>query len=141
MSTRRETIIQAVVTALTGTAGVSTRIYRSRTQALIRGEAPALIVEPLRDDPRNDALPKLDWTLRIQVAIFTRGTPADQLADPIVESVHSRLVGNQPLLGLITGITPGPTEFMMVDGDQDAGITSLIYEVRYRTSFANLATP
>lgn len=137
--TRRETILQAIVAALQGTAQVGSRIYRSRAQAFIRNEAPALIIEPLQDDPNNDCLPKLDWTLQVQIAIYTRGIPADQLADPIVESIHTQLVGNQPLLGLITGIKPGRTSFLVVDADQDAGVTSLIYEVRYRTAFANLA--
>jgi hypothetical protein len=139
MATRRETIIQAAVTALAGTTQVGDRIYRSRTQALQRGEAPALIIEPLNDNPVNDVLPKLDWTLQLQVAVFTRGTPADQLADPIVDEVHRKLIGNATLNGLINGIRPGQTSFMMVDADQDAGVTSLIFEVRYRTSFADLS--
>ena len=139
MATRRETILQAFVSALAGTAQVGSRIYRSRAQALIRAEAPALIVEPLDDNPVNEVLPKLDWRLNVQVAVYTRGTPADQLADPIVESIHTKLIGDAALQALVTGLRPGPVRFLAVDGDQDAGITSLVYEVRYRTSFANLS--
>jgi hypothetical protein len=137
--TLRESIIRAIIAALAGTDQVGSRIYRSRTQALQRGEAPALIVEPLNDNPNNDVLPKLDWTLQVQVAVFTRGTPADELADPIVESVHRKIISDPSLNALINGVRPGPTSFMMVDADQDAGVTSLIYEVRYRTSFADLS--
>ena len=46
MTTRRETILAAVRTALTGTTGVSTRIYRSRVEPMARAESPAIVVEP-----------------------------------------------------------------------------------------------
>jgi hypothetical protein len=49
MTTKRETILAAVRTALTGTTGVSTRIYRSRVEPISRGESPAIVVEPVSD--------------------------------------------------------------------------------------------
>ena len=42
---RREAILAAIRTALTGTVGVSTRIYRSRVEPMARAESPAIIVE------------------------------------------------------------------------------------------------
>ena len=51
MATKRERILAAVKTALTGTAGVGTRIYRSRVDPWSRGESPALIIEPVSDTP------------------------------------------------------------------------------------------
>jgi hypothetical protein len=137
--TIREQILQAFVAALQGTAQVGTRIYRSRVAALARGESPALVVEPLRDVPTNNVLPKLDWAFQAQVAIIVRGMAPDQLADPIVDDVHKRLISNAPLNALLTGLQPGPVAWLLVDGDQDAGVITLDYEVRYRTSFADLS--
>ena len=51
MTTRRETILDAVVTALAGTTGVSTRIYRSRVTAFTREETPSLLVTWNSDNP------------------------------------------------------------------------------------------
>ena len=73
MTTKRESILAAVKTALTGTAGVGTRIYRSRVDPLSRGESPAIIIEPVSDTPeQNTSLPTLDWTLRIRVVVIER---------------------------------------------------------------------
>jgi hypothetical protein len=40
MTTKRELILTAVRTALTGTTGVGTRIYRSRVEPVTRQEKP-----------------------------------------------------------------------------------------------------
>jgi hypothetical protein len=74
MTTKRETILAAIRTALTGTTGVSTRIYRSRVEPLARQESPAIVVEPVSDSAeQNTALPTLDWSLTVRVAIIVRG--------------------------------------------------------------------
>jgi hypothetical protein len=79
MTTKRENILAAVRTALTGTTGVSTRIYRSRVEPLARSESPAIVVEPVSDTAaQNTALPTLDWSLTVRVAIIVRGDIPDQ---------------------------------------------------------------
>jgi hypothetical protein len=138
--TKRETILAAITAALAGTSGVGNRIYRSRVVPLSRGESPAIVVEPLGDIANNNVLPKLDWTMNVLIAVIVRGYPADQMADPIVEDIHARLIANQPLQALVTGLVPSRVSFSMIEADQDAGVVSLEYEVRYRTSYANLST-
>lgn len=140
MPSKRETILTAITTALAGTTGVSTRIYRSRVVPLSRGESPAIVVEPLADSASNNVLPKLDWTLSVIIAVIVRGSPADQLADPIIEDIHARLIANQPLHALVTGLVPTRVAFDILEADQDAGVISLEYEVRYRTAYASLST-
>jgi hypothetical protein len=79
MTTKRETILAAIRTALTGTTGVNTRIYRSRVEPLARQESPAIVVEPVSDSAeQNTALPTLDWSLTVRVAIIVRGDIPDQ---------------------------------------------------------------
>jgi hypothetical protein len=77
---KREQIIAAVATALAGTTGVSTRIYRSRAEAFARDEAPAIIIEPAADVPRGEPVStcKIDWTLTIAVIVYTRGAIPDR---------------------------------------------------------------
>jgi hypothetical protein len=140
MTTKRESILTAITTALAGTVNVGTRIYRSRVVPLSRGESPAIVVEPVTDSASNEVLPKLDWTMNVLIAVIVRGNPADQLADPIVEDIHARLIANQPLQALVTGLVPTRVAFDILEADQDAGVISLEYEVRYRTAYASLST-
>jgi hypothetical protein len=141
MTTRRETILAAVASALAGTTGVSTRIYRSRVEPLTRGESPAIVIEPISDTAQqNTSLPKLDWSLTVRVAVIVRGTIPDQLADPIVESLHSKLMADLTLGGVAIDVQPVSVNFAMIEADQPAGVVSCDYLVRYRTSTTNLAT-
>jgi hypothetical protein len=141
MTTRRETILAAVRTALTNTTGVSTRIYRSRVEPMARAESPAIVVEPVSDTAeQNTSLPTLDWSLTVRVAVIVRGNIPDQLADPIVESLHSKIMADLTLGGVAMDIRPVSVNFELVEADQPAGVISCDYLVRYRTANANLAT-
>jgi hypothetical protein len=141
MTTRRETILAAVRTALTGTTGVGTRIYRSRVGPMARAESPAIVVEPVQDQAeQNTSLPTLDWSLTVRVAVIVRGNIPDQQADPIVENMHSRLMADLTLGGYAIDIQPQSVNFEMVEADQPAGVISCDYLIRYRTSVTNLAT-
>ncbi len=140
MSTKREQILAAIRTALTGTTGVSTRIYRSRVEPMARQESPAIVVEPLEDTAQqNTSLPTLDWSLTVRVAVVVRANVPDQAADPIVESLHSKLMADLTLGGLAMDIQPLRVEFQTVEADQPAGVVMCDYLVRYRSSVTNLA--
>jgi hypothetical protein len=141
MTTKRETILAAVRTALTDTTGVGTRIYRSRVEPMARQESPAIVVEPVNDTAeQNTSLPTLDWSLTVRVAVIVRGNIPDQLADPIVESLHSKIMADLTLGGVAMDVRPVAVNFEMVDADQPAGVISCDYLVRCRTANANLTT-
>jgi hypothetical protein len=140
MATKRETILAAIKTALTGTAGVGTRIYRSRVEPMARAESPAIVVEPITDNPvQNTSLPTLDWTLRVRINVIVRATVADQTADPVIESMHSRLMSDLTLGGLAIDIQPAQTTFNFFEADQPAGVVFCEYDVRYRSEVADLS--
>ncbi len=141
MSTKRELILQAIRTQLTGTTGVGNRIYRSRVEPLARQESPAIIVEPVKDTPQqNTSLPTLDWSLVVRVAVIVRANVPDQAADPVVESLHSKLMADLTLGGLAIDIQPFPVEFQAVEADVPAGVVVCDYVVKYRTSVTNLGS-
>ena len=141
MTTKREQVLTAIRTALTGTTGVSTRIYRSRVEPMARAESPAIVVEPVNDTAQqNTSLPTLDWSLTVRVAVIVRGAIPDQLADPIVESLHAKLMADLTLGGVAIDVQPQGVNFEMVEADQPAGVISCDYLIRYRTSVTNLAT-
>jgi hypothetical protein len=141
MTTKRERVLAAVRTALTGTDGVGTRIYRSRVEPMARAESPAIVVEPVNDTAQqNTSLPTLDWSLTVRVSVIVRGSIPDQLADPIVESLHAKLMADLTLGGYAIDVQPQAVAFEIVEADQPAGVISCQYLIRYRTSVTNLAT-
>jgi len=141
MTTRRESILAKIKTTLAGTTGVSTRIWRSRVQALARQESPAIVIEPISDSAeQNTSLPKLDWSLTVRVAVIVRGDVPDQQADATVESLHSKLMADLTLDSLAYDVQPIGVSFDLVEADQPAGVISCDYLVRYRTALADLTT-
>ena len=141
MTTKRETILAAVRTALTGTTGVSTRIYRSRVEPVSRAESPALVVEPLSDTAaQNTALPTLDWSMIVRITVIVRGAVPDQLADPIIESLHGKVMADLTLGGYAIDVQPIGVTFNFTEADGAAGEIQCDYRVMYRTSVTNLVS-
>lgn len=142
MPSKREQILAAVATTLAGTTGVSTRIYRSRVEAFARNEAPALVIEPGTDIASEEMVStcKIDWRLPVVIAVYTRGSIPDQLADPIISSLHTNLMADRTLGGLVMDIWPGSVDPQMEKADQPALWTVCTYQVRYRTSVTDLSS-
>jgi hypothetical protein len=140
MTTKRESIMEALFTALIGTTGVGTRIYRSRVEPVARAESPALVLEPVSDlVEQNTCLPTLDHVLTVRVVVIVRATVPDQTADPIVQSLHGKIVADLSLGGLAIDVQPGPTEFTLEQADTPVGVIYCTYRVIYRTSVADLS--
>jgi hypothetical protein len=141
MTTKREAILSNIVTALAGTSGVGTRIYRSRVEAFARSECPALIIEPINDEASiGTSLPTYTWRLTVRVTVIVRGAIPDQLADSTIQSLHSKLTADLTLGGYAMDITPGSISWDLVDSDQPTGVVSCDYRVLYRTTVSDLAT-
>ena len=137
----REQILSAIATALASTSGVGGRVYRSRVEPIAREESPAIVVEPVEDDPAIETnLATLTHTLSVLVTVIVRGAIPDQLADPIILSLHSKLMADYTLGGIAMDIMPGKTKFIMTDADGAAGEIQCLYRVMYRTALTNLAS-
>lgn len=142
MTIKRESILSAIVTALAGTTGVSSRIFRSRVEAFARNEAPALLVEQGPDDANPQPVSNcwVDWNLQVDIAVYTRGAVPDQLAAPIVEDVHSKVMADRTLGGLAMDIWPARAQPLKDQADAAAGWMVLSYRVRYRTRADDLTS-
>ena len=139
MTTKRELIMARLLTVLANTTGVSTRIYRSRTVPLTRGESPALILEPVSDTiEQNTSLPTLDHFLTVRVSVIVRGDIPDSVADATVESLHSKIMADLTVNNLAIDIQPSDTSFELLDADQPGGVIGVEYIVRYRTEINDL---
>ena len=139
MTTKRENILDQIKTSLANTTNVGSRIYRSRVVPLARNESPALVIEPVSDvAEQNLSLPKLDWSLTVRISIIVRASTSDDVpdsvADPIVESVHSKMTADLTLNSTCIDVQPQSVSFEMVDADQPAGVIGMDFLIRYRTS-------
>lgn len=140
MTSKREQILQAAASALSGTAAVGTRIFRSRVEAFQRAEAPAIVIEPGLDEAAAPSASNcwIDWTLTLVVAVYTRGHVPEQVADPIVSEVHQRLMADRSLGGKAMDLWPIAVEPSFEKADRPSLWTLMTYRVRYRTSPTNI---
>jgi hypothetical protein len=103
-------------------------------------KVPAIVVEPISDSAeQNTALPRLDWSLTVRVAVIVRGDIPDQVADPTVESAHAKIMADLTLGGYAIDVQPINVNFELQEADQPAGVITMDYLVRYRTSVADLS--
>ena len=141
MATKREQILAQIASALASTTGVSGRVYRSRVTAAARAESPMIVIEPVNDTSQQvTSLPKLDWTMRVRVVVIVRSIDAYTDADPVIESMHSKIMADLTLGGYAIDVRPVLTTFEFLDADQPAGVFSNEYDVQYRTTVSDLTT-
>lgn len=141
MATKREQILAQIASVLASTAGVSGKVYRSRVTAAARAESPMIVIEPVNDTSQQvTSLPKLDWTMRVRVVVIVRSIDAYTDADPVIESMHSKIMADLTLGGYAIDVRPVLTTFEFLDADQPAGVFSNEYDVQYRTTVSDLTT-
>ena len=142
MASKREQILAALKTTLANTTGVGTRIYRSRVEPITRGESPAIVLEPVTDEPSINSATylKIDWTLRVRIVVIVRGNIPDNVADPTVESLFTKVLNDPTVGGLAKDIRPATQTFEVLDADQPAGLITCEFEIDYRTSYNSLST-
>lgn len=140
MATKREQILAAIKTKLTNVTNVlNANVVRSQTLAFKRAQTPAISIEPIQDVPQEEVIGYTDWGLIVRVAIIVRGDIPDQVADPVIESVHSKLLADISLGGLSMDIVPVSVNYEIIDADNSAAVVSLDYRVRYRTATGDLS--
>ena len=145
MTTIRENILDELKTALTGTTNVGSRIFRERVTPLAnRNELPCLVIEPLNDNADlHLSLPKIDWTLSVSITVIVAGsssTTPSEAADPIVESLHAKVVNDLTLNGNAIDVRPQSVDWDFLDSDQPTGVVTCTYIIRYRSSLTSLAS-
>ena len=142
MASKRELILAAIKTNLANTTGVGTRIYRSRVEALTRSETPAIIIEPVSDTPQdtNSFNNKITWEFKIRISVIARGSTPDNVADPTIESLHTKVLNDPSIGGLAIDVRPSTTTFELLEADEPAGVIGCEFDIEYRTSYNSLTT-
>jgi hypothetical protein len=137
MTTKRENILAYVTTALAATAGISSRVYRSRPEAIRREETPCIIVEPVADSADYNTMDFINWTLQFRMTIIQRGTVPDQAADPIYISAYKILMASRTLGGRCQDLVPAGVSYQFDDADRAMVAMSTVFTCTYRTTAAD----
>ena len=106
-----------------------------------RNETPAIVIEPANDTSSSEPVStcKIDWTLQVLIAVHTRGGAIpDQTADPILVSIHSKLMSDRTLGGLAMDIWPVSIDPQLDKADAASNWTVCTYQVRYRTQITTI---
>ena len=135
--TRRELILARMKTNLDAISNAT--VYRSRVEPIARAETPAIIIEPVEDNPTDtNFFDKLDWSMRVRVSTIVRAAVPDDDSDTYTQQVHLRLMADPTINSYALDLTPDRTDFSLVEADIPLGIISQDFIVRYRTSRSDL---
>jgi hypothetical protein len=139
-TTKREQILAAVDTLLAATTGATGRVHRSRQEAFSRNESPSVVIEPGPSTATAEPVStcKIDHALTLVIAVYARGAVPDQAADPVVKSIHSLLMSDRSLGGLVMDIWPMSRAPEFERAESAAVWEVLTYRVQYRTSIEDL---
>jgi len=133
---KSERILAAIVTAITPTSGISSRVFRDRWEAVARSEMPCIVVEPQGESDEVPEVGPVNTDLSFTVDILISGSPLSTLADPIRVDAHSRLMAAS-FTGLgVIHVYPQSRQWQAEPGE--IGILSCSYSVRYRSSLSDL---
>lgn len=135
-ASKTERIIAAMVSALAGTTGVGSRIYRDRQEAISRAECPALVIEPTSEEHTSSLLPYTDSTLLVDIHVLVNGSPTSTVADPVRASLHSRLYVDDSMGGLVRGIESVGCQWSLEPAE--IGVLVCSYRLKFRTLIADL---
>ena len=135
---KRETILKAVKALLVNVPGVA-QVYRSRPIPFDRGQLPGVILSWVTDTPSEEVRGYTDWRLQVVITVCTADDVPDQVADPIIQDIHSKIMADVSLGGLSMDIGLSPVQNEVIEGDKNRGFISMGYRIDYRTSFTNLS--
>lgn len=137
--TRRELILARMKTNLDSISGAT--CYRSRVEPLARGEVPAIIIEPVNDQPNDtNFFNVLDWTMRVRVTTIVRAALPDDDSDTYTQQVHSLLMADQTVNSYALDVTPDRVDFSLFEADVPLGVITQDFIVRYRSSRTDLTS-
>lgn len=136
--TRRELILKRIKNNLDPITGAT--CYRSRVEPLARGEAPAIIVEPVSDQPSEEFPTVLQWTLRVRVTVLVRANTPDDSSDAYSQQVHNLIMADPTVNNYALDINPDRVEFSLYEADVPLGIISMDFLVLYRSGRTNLTS-
>lgn len=140
MSSKRELIVRAIMTALAPTSGVGGRILRSQADPNSRDIAPFIAVQWTSEQAAPDTVQLMGRALTVEVCVFTRGDIPDSLADDIMVSAHQLIMADPSLGGLSIDVTLEDASAEIIAADFPAAKVTHNYSVKFRHTYGDMTT-
>ena len=136
MSTRAEQIIDEFMDVLTQPTSVASgAVWRSRLRPIPEGTALAAVVRRKADIRLGDStMDRQMRQLAVTVEIYARGDEPDSVADPLIESVMTRVMADRSLGGLCDDVEVDSVDTDWAARDTDLVVMDLTFNVRYEVA-------
>jgi hypothetical protein len=131
MATRLSQILDRIDALLKTKVPAGCQVFRERTEAESRAEAPSVNVKPAEVAIESFSRETDKHTVSIEVRIYVRADPPSPAAEVVHESFHSPLVDDDALHALVDSIRIESSTFAEVEAD----VTALDKINRYRITF------
>ncbi|MEX8520071.1 MAG: hypothetical protein AB3X44_16295 [Leptothrix sp. (in: b-proteobacteria)] len=141
MASINEQITARLAALLTGTTAAGVNVYRSREIPVTRQVSPAIVVRPDADSVERFAQNVNLHRFAVLVEVFTRGDPADTLAEPIDTAAAKLITTDATLLGLVASVFAGVPAWESDEADRTAGCLTRTYEFVYLANARDPASP
>lgn len=133
--TKREQILAAVKTKLQTMSSISSsKVFRSRVDPFLAENLPGVTIEPAGDVVISATIAYIDWKLNVRIITFTQGETPDQVADPIIAEIHSKMMSDETLGGLLMGMAPIGLHFEFLESGTPKVAITYDFELTYRTT-------
>lgn len=140
MASLREQIVARIVAVLLNATPAGANVYRSREVAITKGLTPAIVVMPDGEDSQRMGSSAERHELTVIVAIFVRGDPWDQLADPVAVAVHQVLMARGAMGDITADVFKTGAGYEGEEADRTAGTLSTRYRITYLTRPGDMTT-
>lgn len=145
MAHARQTIREAVATAVTNLTTTTTNVFQSRVHQYASGDLPGLTVYTQSESLDEEAgiLGTKEYRL-LQCVIEARAKAAadiDDTLDTICAEVETALYADQTLSGNAKHLELKDTEITLTgDTDQEVGVARMTFEIQYRVDATDPTT-
>lgn len=136
--TLRETYIQGLIAALTGTVGLGAEVGRSIVVAFARPRGSVLVVHRGGEELENTLGDDTERHCEILVSVITRSDVPDQVADQVMEIAHPVIMGYQAA-GMIQMQEMGTNAPVFANTDGQACMLTSRYRIQYSTDRLSLS--
>ena len=135
MSTKRQTIREAVTSLLSGNTLCGTNVYSNRVAAYWRTELPSISIFIRNETATKRGLSGNAYIRNAELAIEVHCEATENLdnsLDTIAEQVESILESNDSLNGTVQGLVLQDTEIEIIgDSTTPVGVLTLVYQITY----------
>lgn len=135
MATLREQILARIAAALLNATPAGANVFRSREVSITKGLSPAIVVMPGNESHQSFGVSASKHELHVDISIFVRGDPWDQLADAVIEPAHRVVMSDAGLRSLVLDVrhVDVQSSFVSEEADRTAGTLTEPYLITYVT--------